>query len=172
MDNISITPKPLDSESFKKYGQIIKKPYEGPDRCVDSHKYWDKFLDMDLSNSPAEMGFSRALHRPFRVASLECHRKATQTFIPFSTGAGILVVASDNPKRNKNLPTPSDVNALLLDGSVGYHLFKGTWHQAIFPFGEKADYIMVVRRDTVVDDQKIVNFDPPINISLKTERKD
>jgi len=163
---LRIRAEPLTEEAFAPFGRVIQRPRTEPHQASATYVYWDKIMPLDLSGSPAELGFLEALHRPFVASRLERHRKATQTFIPFSTAASVLVVAPGNPDDDDDVPRPEAVRAFLLDGTAGYHLFRGVWHLSPFPIGPVARFVMVVRRDTIVDDQEIIDMDATVEITL------
>lgn len=163
---LRIRAEPLTGEAFAPFGRLIGRPRTEPHQESAAYAYWDKIIPLDLSGCPAELGFLEARHRPFAVSRLERHRKATQTFIPFSTAASVLVVAPGNPDDDHDRPRPEAMRAFLLDGTTGYHLFRGVWHLSPFPIGPVARFVMVVRRDTIVDDQEIRDLGATVEVTL------
>lgn len=166
MNSISVKAEPLTPESFERYGEVIRQPCKATDQDFPAYKYWDRIESLDFSGCPAELAYVRMFHRPFWLTSMERHRKATQTFIPFGSAPGVVVVAPGNPDDPDEQPDASKVRAFFLDGRAGYHLKRGTWHQSMFPIGEVADYIMVVRRNNIVDDQQIRELKARVVITI------
>lgn len=166
MDEYIVQVEALTAEAFRPFGQIIQIPDTEPDRDAASHRYWAGMAHIDLSDDPIDLALSRMLRRPFRLSQMERHRKATQTFVPFGTPAGILAVAPPQPEDPDDRPRHQSIRAFALDGSAGYHLFRGVWHDSLFPIGRYADYLMVVRRDTGIDDHDVRELTLPVRLAL------
>jgi len=161
-----VKAQPLTPEAFEPYGEVIMEPLSAPDQDFPAYRYWDRIVSLDFTGSPPELAYVRMFHRPFKATSLERHRKATQTFVPVGCAAGVVVVVPGNPDDADERPDPARAAAFFLDGRVGYHLKRGTWHQSMFPTGPTADYVMVVRRNNILDDQEIKELGAEIVIAL------
>jgi ureidoglycolate lyase len=105
-----------------------------------------------------EMPVVTLQRRPFEVRWMERHFKHTQAFI--SLGAKPFVACFAPPTEGE-LPDIDKVEAFLFDGSAGFLMHIGTWHE--FPFAVLDDtHLMVILtkaatdglvRDNVIQDE-------------------
>ncbi len=153
----------LTREGFAPFGDVLEKGTWKPEQDFPIYQYWDKIARLEFSGDPTELAYLRVYRRAFIVEQMERHLKASQTFIPLTTHTCIFALA---PASEADSPDPDSIRAFILDGTRGVNLHTGTWHWSIFPVTESADYIMVVRRDTVVDDLHVVDLDIPVQIQL------
>ncbi|RMF10419.1 MAG: ureidoglycolate hydrolase [Alphaproteobacteria bacterium] len=82
-----------------------------------------------MSDEDTEIVVASVDRRPLKVRWLERHFKHTQTFFPFSGRPFIVVMA---PPTTGDLPDIDEVRAFLFDGTGGFMMHVGTWHE--FPF--------------------------------------
>ncbi len=161
-----VKPEILTEEAFAPFGDVLHPGGEEPDQDLGIYRYWDKIAALEFSGDPTELGYLRVLRRPFEFERMERHRKASQTFIPLSRSTCIFALAPAGQLIDGERPDPDSIRAFILDGTRGVNLHVGTWHWSIFPVTESADYIMVVRRDTIVDDLEIVDLEAPVELRL------
>lgn len=83
--------------------------------------------------------------RDLRVQWMERHFKHTQTFIPLGGKPFIAVLA---PPNDKELPDLDQVRAFLFDGSSGFTLKVGTWHEFPFALVDQSNVIVILRKET------------------------
>ena len=85
--------------------------------------------------------------RPIECRFLERHYKHTQTFIPLE-GKPLLgffapkTDGSDEPELHK-------VVCMLFDGSAGFVMHKGVWHEQPFPLQPNTNAVCILRNETV-----------------------
>ncbi|MDX2222654.1 MAG: ureidoglycolate lyase [Rhodospirillaceae bacterium] len=91
------------------------------------------------SATPIEMPIVTLKRRPFEVRWMERHFKHTQAFISLG---GKPFVACFAPPNDKDLPDLDKVEAFLFDGSAGFVMHIGTWHE--FPFAVLDDTHLIV----------------------------
>ena len=151
----------LTEESFAPFGDVLHPGEKKPDQDLGIYRYWDKIATLEFSGDPTELGYLRVLRRPFKLERMERHKKASQSFIPLSRSTCIFALAPAG-----DTPDPDAIRAFILDGAQGVNLHVGTWHWSIFPVTETADYIMVVRRDTIVDDLEIVDLTVSVDLQI------
>lgn len=87
--------------------------------------------------------------RPLRVTWLERHFLHTQAFIPLGGKPLLLVLAPPTPEAE--LPEMDALRALVFDGSAGFALHIGTWHEFPMALVDGTDIIVLLRRDTARD---------------------
>jgi len=73
--------------------------------------------------------------RPMEVRFLERHGLHTQTFLPIGRKPFVVLMAP--PTADRALPNLKDLAALRFDGTVGFVMHRGTWHE--FPFAMEDD---------------------------------
>ncbi len=105
-----------------------------------------------------EMPVVTLQRRPLEVRWMERHFKHTQAFV--SLGAKPFV-ACFAPPNDRELPDLDRVEAFLFDGSAGFMMHIGTWHE--FPFALVDDTVLMVIltkaatdglvRDNVIQDE-------------------
>ncbi len=113
-----------------------------------------------VSDEQTEMPLVTVNRRPMEVRWMERHFKHTQTFIPLSGCPFIVVMA---PPNDRELPDLNKVEALLFDGSAGFTMKIGTWHEFPFALVDGSNIIVILRReateglmkDNVIQDEAI-----------------
>ena len=89
---------------------------------------------------------------------MERHFKHTQTFIPLGGAPFVVVMAPPNGNEIADL---DKVEAFLFDGSAGFTMKLGTWHEFPFAVEDDTNLIVVLRqeatdgliRDNVIQDE-------------------
>ncbi len=82
--------------------------------------------------------------RPLQVRWMERHFKHTQMFIPLEGRPFIAVMA---PPNDKEVPDLDAARAFLFDGSAGFSLHVGTWHEFPFPLIDDTQLIVLLRKE-------------------------
>ena len=158
MTEEDLTPKDVrmlqaldaNAENLAPYGQILgpqagatltPSPFYGP-AVATSHP-----VDF-RSDATTELTLCRLQPRPLEVQFMERHFLHTQTFIPLGGKPFVAVMA---PPSDGGLPDLDAVRAFRFDGTAGFTMHLGTWHE--FPFAERddTDLIVVLRRETMRD---------------------
>ena len=83
--------------------------------------------------------------RPFEARYMEQHFKHTQTFIPLGGKPFVVVLA---PPNGKDVPDLDAVEAFLFDGSAGFNMKIGTWHEFPFAIEDGTDVVVILRNET------------------------
>mmetsp|Transcript_31894 Transcript_31894/g.73115 ORF Transcript_31894/g.73115 Transcript_31894/m.73115 type:complete len:192 (-) Transcript_31894:19-594(-) len=84
--------------------------------------------------------------RPLEVKFMERHYKHTQTFIPLE---GKPLVGFFAPPNDKDEPDLDKVVAFRFDGSAGFQMHKGTWHEQPFPELPGTKAVCLLRAETI-----------------------
>lgn len=113
-----------------------------------------------VSDDTTELTVVTLKRRPFEVRWMERHFKHTQTFIPLAGRPFIAVMA---PSTDGDLPNLDEIRAFRFDGSAGFTMHIGTWHEFPFALQDGTDIIVVLRgeatrdlmRDNVVLDEAL-----------------
>ncbi len=86
--------------------------------------------------------------RDMQVQWMERHFKHTQTFIPLEGKPFVVVLA---PPNDAELPDLNQTRALLFDGSCGFTMKTGTWHEFPFALVDQSHVIVILRGETTRD---------------------
>jgi ureidoglycolate lyase len=145
-------------ESVAPFGTLIDVPanasalpiafYEGTVRVYKPAQF--------VSDEDTEITLASVDRRDMQVVWLERHFKHTQAFVPLSGRPFIMVMA---PATEGDLPDPAAAQAVLFDGSAGFSLHIGTWHEFPFALQDDTRLIVVLRgeatqalmKDSVID---------------------
>lgn len=84
--------------------------------------------------------------RPMEVRFLERHYRHTQVFIPLG---GKPLIGVFSPPTATDRPELSACEALRFDGSAGFVMNKGVWHEQPFPLQSGTHAICFLRNETV-----------------------
>jgi len=146
-------PRPLRVETptnstFAPYGALVGVDPTRPPRTGgfyhDKVELWSP--GPFTTDADACLSVARVHPRPREVIWMERHFKHTQTFIPLS-GAPLIVVLGA-PTAGA-APDPATVRAFRFDGSCGFLLHVGTWHEFPFTAAGPADVVVMLRRETM-----------------------
>jgi len=83
--------------------------------------------------------------RPFEVQWVERHMQHTQSFIPLAGKPFVLVMARPT---EAELPEVDDLEAFLFDGTDGFVMDIGTWHEFPFAIVDDTDVVVILREAT------------------------
>ena len=145
MTNLSIKPKLINKENFKKFGDMITTDDIKPLEINDGYaKRYDGIANLDAKKDDGESIISifSALKRsfPMKVDMMEKHPLGSQAFIPMKETTFLAFVA---PKGDK--PDLNKVEAFIVPKGVGVNYNAGIWH---FPLiaTEDMNFLVVDRK--------------------------
>ena len=134
-------------EALEPYGTLFGVDHSSPPR--HSAFYGDK---VELwspgefrSDADTCLSLARVHRRPNEVVWMERHFKHTQAFLPLGGAPFAVVVGAPT---NLSQPDPDSVRAFRFDGSAGFMMHIGTWHEFPFALDQSADMIVVLRNET------------------------
>jgi len=147
-------------EKLAKYGTVLgydanvaPMPIDFYDGAVKVRRVADFKAEGDI-----EMPIVTLQRRPLEVRWMERHFKHTQSFISLGSKPFVACFA---PPNDKEMPDLDQVEAFLFDGTAGFMMHIGTWHE--FPFAVLDDtnlMIILTRqatdglvRDNVIQDE-------------------
>ncbi len=101
--------------------------------------------DRFISDADTCLSIARVHPRPHEVIWMERHFKHTQTFVPLGGRPFLMVLGAPTGE-----PTPdaASVRALRFDGSAGFMMHIGTWHEFPFAIGVLTDLLVILRNET------------------------
>ncbi len=147
--NRTLALKDATPEALAPYGEILGSQVDAP---VNTSSFYGDAVAVSkpvefVSDETTELTLCKLKPRPLEVKFMERHFLHTQTFVPLG---GKPFVAVLSPPNKKELPDLDHVEAFRFDGSAGFTMKIGTWHE--FPFAlQDMDLIVILRRDTMRD---------------------
>ena len=128
MTNLTIKPKPINKENFKKFGDMITKDDIKPLDINDGYaKRYDGIANLDAKKDNGESIISifSALKRsfPMKVDMMEKHPLGSQAFIPMQETTFLVLVA---PKGSK--PNIDEIESFIVPPHIGVNYNPGIWH--------------------------------------------
>ncbi|MFT3966222.1 MAG: ureidoglycolate lyase [Sphingobium sp.] len=122
--------EPATAEALVPFGQLIGGP---PDETACLSNFYEQAVRVQKtsfqSSLPVELSLCTIEPRALSVRWLERHFQHTQAFLPLGGKPFVIVMA---PPTEGDLPDPETVRAFHFDGSTGFMLNLGVWHE--FPF--------------------------------------
>jgi ureidoglycolate lyase len=97
------------------------------------------------SDSDTCLSLATIQPRPFELEHIERHYKHTQTFIPLGGKPFIAVFGAPTEGRE---PDFDKLEAFRFDGTDGFCMHIGTWHEFPFALEPDTDVIVVLRNET------------------------
>ncbi len=109
-----------------------------------------------VSDHETELNIARVNRRKPEVQWMERHFKHTQTFIPMGGRPFVMVLA---PPTEDDIPDPASAKALLFDGSGGFCMDIGVWHEFPFALADDTHVVVVLRSEATKSLMKSVVHD-------------
>ena len=145
---------PATPETLAPFGWIIGPVPEVPAKRLNFYNGVIRKPTQFLSDEQTELSVVTLARRPMRIQWIERHWKHTQSFV--SLGARPFVVAMAPPSEG-DLPPMSAIKAFLFDGSAGFCMKVGCWHEFPFAVVDDTNLLIILRGETVSDLQRIEN---------------
>jgi ureidoglycolate lyase len=99
----------------------------------------------DAEGSAADIVVCCVNRRPFALDYLERHPLHTQAFLPLSGKPFVVAFA---PPMDTDIPPLESVEAFWFDGSGGFMMHKGVWHEFPFAMEDGTDLVVIASRNT------------------------
>jgi ureidoglycolate lyase len=173
------TPTP---EALAKYGTVLGFDPNVEPMPIDFYDGAAKVrrVAQFKAEGDIEMPIVTVQRRPLEVRWMERHFKHTQGFV--SLGAKPFV-ACFAPANDKELPDIDKIEAFLFDGSAGFMMHIGTWHDFPFALVDDTNLLVIltkqatdglVRDNVILDEAQGEDLDKKdllrrLNIRLKLE---
>jgi len=97
-----------------------------------------------ISDEKTEMPICTLQRRPFEVLYMERHVEHTQAFVSLGCKPFVALFA---PPNDDMLPDLDQARAFLFDGSVGFMMHRGTWHEFPFAVLDDTDLLVILRSE-------------------------
>lgn len=142
---ITLVPKPLTSERFAPFGDVIESVVDRT-AAMNAERFerFDDLCRLDMSDdgrvavSIARCRVATAL--PYRLDTVERHPLGSQAFVPLGPSRMIVVVAP--PEESVEA---SDLCAFVTNGRQGINYRRGTWHMPLIAFKRGQEFLIIDR---------------------------
>jgi len=140
-----LTPKPLTSESFMAFGDVIEVNNDRENFVINNgftRRYHDLAqVDVADKNGHALINIFRStpLKQPIVIKMMERHPYGSQAFIPMGTNSYLVVVAPAGEFDMKN------IEVFIANSTQGVNYHKGTWHHFCLALDSESDFLVVDR---------------------------
>ena len=149
----TITAAPLTAEAFAPFGDVIEAT-GAPDKVINQGfcGRYDNLAALDFGED-GRAGISvfdatpRAL--PYRLDMVERHPEGSQTFLPMTEHAFLVIVAPDENG------TPGQPLAFVTKPGQGLNFHRGIWHGVLTPLHAPGRFAVV---DRIGDTQNLEEY--------------
>jgi ureidoglycolate lyase len=147
---IDLAVEPASAEALAPFGAIIGRAAPVQPVSVDFYKGAVKmsYPARFLCEHPVEVTLAQMDRRPGEVRYMERHFQHTQAFLPLAGKPFVAVMA---PPSDGDLPDLSQVRAFRFDGSAGFAMHLGTWHEFPFAVEDGTDLVVLLSSQTGYD---------------------
>ncbi len=97
-----------------------------------------------VSDDQTEMPIVTLNRRPFEMRHAERHFKHTQAFVSLGSKPFMAAFA---PPTDTDMPDLEKLEAFLFDGSVGFMMHIGTWHDFPFALFDETQLMVILRKE-------------------------
>ena len=97
-----------------------------------------------ISDETTEIPVCTVQRRPLVAEYMERHHKHTQTFVSLGAKPFIMLLS---PPTETELPNLDEARAFLFDGTAGFMLNIGTWHEFPFVLLDDTDVLTILRSE-------------------------
>jgi ureidoglycolate lyase len=128
---ITLRVEPASAEALAPFGHIVGAAAGATPHPVDFYRgaVQISYPAPFACEHPVELALAAVDPRPFEVRYVERHFQHTQVFLPLGGKHFVAVMAPPGPGE---LPDLAAARAFRFDGTTGFAMHLGTWHE--FPF--------------------------------------
>ena len=142
---ITLVPKPLTSERFAPYGDVIESVVDRK-AGMNAARFerFDDLCGIEMSDAGrVAVSIARcsvASPLPYRIDMVERHPFGSQAFVPLTPCRMIVVVAP--PEESVEA---SELCAFVTNGRQGINYHRGTWHMPLIAFDSGQELLIIDR---------------------------
>lgn len=154
----TLNPVPLTPEAFAPFGEVVA--HQGTDR---RHVIHAATRTVGAAVLP-RLWVSRiqaAASRPLVVTYLERHQRSSQTFIPLTSTASLIVVAPGLPDGRPDVP---NMKAFVASGEQGVCYAPGVWHHGLSPLEAPAQFVVTMGLADDGQDDEFLTLPAPVTV--------
>jgi ureidoglycolate lyase len=133
-------------EKLKPYGQVLGYNPDIEPMPIDFYDGAAKVRRVAdfVSDDQTEMPIVTLNRRPFEMRHAERHFKHTQAFVSLGSKPFMAAFA---PPNDKDMLDLDKLEAFLFDGSVGFMMHLGTWHDFPFALFDNTQLMVILRKE-------------------------
>ncbi|TXS95964.1 ureidoglycolate hydrolase [Parahaliea maris] len=145
-EHLKIRVETPTAEALKPFGVVLGRDesvaplpidlYEGRVKVRRAGKF--------VSDDKTEMTVCTLQRRPYIAEYMERHTEHTQAFVPLGSKPFVALFA---PPNEEALPDLKEIRAFLFDGSAGFMMHRGTWHEFPFAVLDDTDLLVILRSE-------------------------
>lgn len=137
--------EPAEESALAPFGWIIGPRAGVPARPVPHYNGESRKPVPFEADGAVDFSVVTLNRRPPRVQFMERHFKHTQAFVSLGGKPFVAVFA---PPCAGDMPDLDQARAFLFDGSVGFCMKIGTWHEFPFALRDGTDMLVILTRET------------------------
>ena len=142
---MALQPKPLTSQAFSAFGQVIQcaGAHHFPINDGTTQRYHDLARLEPGPQGELIVSIFRAQPRtlPMRIEHVERHPLGSQAFMPLNAKAYLVAVAQTLPNGQ-----PGPLQAFVARGDQGVNYARGVWHHPLMALDEVCDFLVIDRK--------------------------
>lgn len=143
----AIPLQPATAQALAPYGVLIASDTLNAPRTSsfygDAVELWTP--GEFISDADTTLSVARVHPRPCEVVWMERHFLHTQCFVPLGGRPFAVVLGAPT---TGGAPDPGTVKAFRFDGSAGFMMHIGTWHEFPFALAGATEMLVILRRET------------------------
>jgi len=145
MKTYRLNLKPLTSEAFAPFGDVIQKQGHYPEEInYGQTRKYARLAGIDATDEGGEAAVhiyrSRPVSLPFRIELMENHPLGSQAFMPLHQRPFLVVVAPAADRLEFK-----SIQGFFTNGEQGVNIHKGVWHHHQLSLDEISDYLVIDR---------------------------
>jgi len=161
---ITLTPQPLEKESFALFGELINTDGTGFDANYGQAKRFNDITKMVVDAQGGKPNISifrsKPIKMPMKVQVMEKHELGSQAFIGLQNQPFLTLVAPPGPTVDIKKLT-----LFMVEAGQGVNYHPGTWHHYLICLGDQSDFLCL-DRSGLLPDCKEQHIEEEIIISL------
>jgi len=161
MDVLKLTPEPLTSQAFEKFGEVIAVGGKPVMINEGTTERYHRLGNVSVGEGLGIMNIFRAQPRtlPMSITMMERHPLGSQAFLPCNDKPYLVLVCE-----GENAPDPTTLKLFLAQGQ-GVNYQANCWHHPLLALDEVSDF-WVVDRAGPGNNLEETDFSKSLNIEI------
>lgn len=152
-ERLELGLEPATAEALAPFGWMLGSRDDVPSRRLNFYPGEMRSPCEFVIDSEADVSVVRLEKRPFELVYMERHWKHTQAFLPLGGKPFVLALA---PPAEGEVPALEAIRAFRFDGSAGFCMRVGCWHEFPFALEDGTDIAVILRKETYRNLQNVV----------------
>jgi ureidoglycolate lyase len=158
---MTIVAKPLTSEEFAPFGDVLAPPADF------GRNYFDQGLRTLRPTARPSLAVSHAKFLqtlPLESQVMERHEFSSQSFVPLDVSRWLVIVA---PTDSDGGPDPSHAVAFVAGPGQGVTYHVGTWHHPLTLLDRPGRFAVFMWRDGTTTDEEFRTLATPFTVTVR-----